>query len=345
MATVSAPELEQFAAALGTERFGPEALRGLPQAYEQYSGRRRRPLAPFALWIDGRDFPSFFAALVERRVQGATGELRLGGPVGRGEGWSFLTPFRRLLVHEDGSGELTPADGGPPRHAIVRFLLREHVRLGTASPAPGPRMPLETFGTLLEELALCRSAPLLPLGLAVLVYLPDERVRFDVDCIHNQLLADPRVGRLAPSRRVKRTARFSWGLDRQIGRGRISLVASRCLELLAETHGLTTLELAHILGGSRELVEAGLRTLIERNFVTFDGRTARYHAQLDAFLPRPGESPGPELAVHDPALRTSVQELLAAAEARATCPLCGAPIVQGRDRLVCDDCARAVGLR
>ncbi len=348
MATVSAPELEQFAAALANERFGPEARRGLPQAHEQYAARRRLPLVPFALWIDGRDFPSFYAALAERKVQGASGEIRLGGPVGRGPSWEFLFPFRRLVLREDGTGDLIPAEGGASRRAVVRWLLREHVRLaGGPSQAPdgAPLTPLpETFGTLLELVALCRSVPLVPLGLALLVYLPEERARYELDLVHNQLLADPRVGRLAVARRVARTARFSWGLDRQVGRGRTSLLAARCLELLAETHGLTAVELATIFGCSRELIDTGVEGLTGRGLVTLDRRTARYHVALEAFLPSSAGPTAPELAVHDPALRTSVQELLAAAESRATCPLCGAPIVHGRDRLVCDDCARTVGL-
>ncbi len=345
MVTVSSPELLQFAAALAGDGFRAEEAKALAEAYEEYAAPLRRALAPVAWWVDGRDFRSFYEALAHPRVDGRSGEIRLGGPVGGGPGWEFLVPFRRLLLLEDGSAELYPAEGGASRHAIVRFLLRDRIALDAkpASAAPGGQVPtsVDSCGSLAEEVRLCRASRLLPFGVAVLVYLPSERVRFELDLVHNYLLGDPRAGRLAPGRRVARTARFSWGLDRQIARGRLSPLASRCLELLAETHGLTAMELAQILSAPRELVGAAMKGVVDRGFATADRRTARYHAQLEAFLPQAAAVEEPTPA--DPALRTSVQELLAAADAKATCPLCGAAL-GSREKLLCDDCSRAVGL-
>lgn len=347
MVTVSAPELIQSAAALAPDRFGPDGARALSEAYDEYLLSRRRPLAPFALWVDGRDYRSFYDALTDAKTEGRSAELRLGGPVAGGPGWEFLVPFRRLVLAEGGTAELLPGDGGPARRAIARFLLRDRYALGSAgsSPATVPRAPasLDGFGTFAEEIAACRSAPMVPFAAALLLYLPAERLRYELDLVRNYVLADPRAGRLAPARRVARTARFSWTLDRQIGRGRLSPLAARALELLAETHGLTAVELAAILGAARELVEAALRSVVDRGFASFDRRTARYHAQLEAFLPQTARSKA-ATPTADPALRTSVQELIAAAEAKATCPLCGSPLGGSSTKLLCDDCSKAVGL-
>ena len=345
MATVSSPELVQYAASLAREPFGPAEARALAEAYDEHALLRRRLLAPLAWWVDGRDVRSFYEALAEGKLEGLSGEIRLGGPVGGGPAWEFLLPFRRVVLHEDGGADVHPGDGGPPRRAIVRFLLRD--RFAVVGHAPGARgaPPVDGFGTLGETIAHCRLAPVLPFGLAMLAFLPEERVRFELDLVQNYLLTDPRAGRLASARRVARTARFSWGLDRLIGRGRLTPLGARSLELLAETHGLTAVEIAHILGAPRELVDAALRTVVERGFATHDRRSARFHAQLAAFLPAPEPAGAESAAAADPALRTSVQELLSAAEAKATCPLCGGPIgPAARDKLLCDDCAKAVGL-
>lgn len=348
MVTVSSPELIQFASSLSREPFGPAPARALADAYDEFTAPRRRLLAPIAWWTDGRDHRTFFDALTDRKVDGLSGELRLGGPVSGGAGWEFLVPFRRLVLRDDGSAELHPGDGGVARRGIVRFLLRDRFPLDGGAPAAGgtrASAAIDTFGTLAETIAVCRATPVLPLGIALLLYLPAERVRFEIDLVRSYVLADPRAGRLSAARRVTRTARFSWSLDRLVGRGRLSPLGGRCLELLAETHGLTAVETGHILDAPKELVEAALRSAVDRGFVTLDRRTARYHARVEAFLPKPTAAPTSSAPAADPALRTGVQELLAAAEAKATCPLCGGPIgPEARDRLLCDACSRAVGI-
>jgi hypothetical protein len=348
VATVSSPELIQYASSLAREPFGPAGARAVGEAYDEHAVGRKRLLAPVAWWVDGRDVPSLFAALTDPRLEGTSGEIRLGGPVSGGPAWEFLVPFRKVLLHEDGGADLFPGDGGPPHRTIARFLLRDRLPLDGSHPLTAvarTAAPLDAFGTFAETIALCRSAPVLPFGLALLLYLPAERIRCEVDLVQNYVLSDPRAGRLSAARRVRRTARFSWGLDRLIGRGRLSPLGARSLELLAETHGLTSVEIAQVLGGPRELVDAALRTVVERGFATLDPRTARYHAVVETFLPQPVPAQSTPSASADPSLRTSVQELLAAAEEKATCPLCGGPIGAGaRDKLLCDNCAKAVGL-
>ncbi len=353
MPVVSLPEIEGFASALGHERFDVPARRSLGRAYEEFAARRRPTIGPIALTIDGRPFSSLYAALAHPDARFERGELVLTGTAAGGPGWEFLVPFERIAFEDDGSAELHPPGGGPPARAIARVLLREHHLLrarGDADRAapggPRPELP-RMIGSASQGFAICRALPVLPFSVAILLYLAEERVRFELDLVHGSLLADPRAGRLSAARRVPRSSRVAWGVDHRVGAGNLSLLASRCLEVIVESNGLTTVELAHIFGGVRELVDSALAGLVDQRVVAFDPRTGLYHPRLEAFLPAPetadGGAPSGALS-SSPALRSSVQELLAAAEARATCPLCGRPVLPGSPSLLCESCSRDVGI-
>ncbi len=349
MSTVSSVELEEFARGLARDRYDEYAARGLVRAYDEYVGRRRRSVAPVALTVDGRAYPSLHAVLADPAARFQTGEIRVDGLPSSTADWEFLAPFSTIVFHDDGSADLHPPGDEPPRRAIARVLLREHYLLRSKaedSPvAPGqvrPRMP-SMVGTLEQGITICRALPLLPFGVAILLYLSEERARFEIDVVHMTILCDPRAGRLAASRRVHRSSRIAWGVDRKIGRGHLSLLAARCLEVLVESNGLTSVDLAHIFGGVREIVESSLQTLVQQRYATFDPRTGVYRPRLEAFLPTPAASSAPAPAPVRPELRTSVQELIAAADARSTCPLCGKTMA-GPDSLLCDDCTAKVGL-
>ncbi len=350
MSTVSFVDLEQFARTLVADRFGEEEARALARSYLEFAGRRRRPLGPLTLVVDGRSYPSIYAAIAEPEAMFNTGELRLGRAPPASDAWEYLAPFERIVFQDDGSAELVGPGGAPPRRAIARVLVREHHVVGrTAEPSragPGAVAPPtpSLFGTLDQTIALCRGLPAVPFELAVLLYLPEERVRYEIDAVHGFLLADPRAGRLSASRRVPRPSRTAWGIDRRLGRSRLPLLAARCLEVLAESNGLTAAELAHIFGGARETLETAASVLVQQRWATFDRRTGLFRARLEAFLPpaEPVASPAAADQAH-PELRTSVQELIAAADARATCPLCGRPMPGGPERLLCAECAREVG--
>ncbi len=345
-------ELDQLARRFAGDRHDAYSGRALARAYEEFLSRRRTPLAPFVLQVDEKEYPTFFAMLADPNAKSATAELRLEPAPPAGPAWDYLRPFERLSVRPDGTGDLYPRDSGPPQRAVVRLLLREHYLPRSRSEEDraatgGSRVSLGAlFGTLEEGVSACRKSSLLPFSAALLAYLPDERIRFELDLVRSNLLADPRAGHLPSARRVRRTSRLAWGVDRAIARGDLSLLASRCLEVLIESNGLTAVELAHIFGGVRELVDSALQGLVERQWVTFDHRMAIYRPRLEAFLPavgpitEPVRSVGP---VADPALRTSVQELLAAADARATCPLCGNPLPPGPRGILCEICAAKVG--
>ncbi len=352
MTAVSHPELEALAARWGGARHDAYSGRALARAAEEYLSRRRPALAEFVLSVDGKEYPSVIAALADPSARFEHVELRLEPIPSPGPAWRFLLPFERLAFAEDGSVEIHPLEPGPPVRAIARVAPREHYLLRSQADeeraAKGGALsePRSVTGTFAETAAACRESAIVPFGLAVLAYLPEERFRYELDLLHNALLPDPRAGRLAPSQRVRRSARFAWALDQYVARSDLSLLGTRCLEVLVESPGLTSVELSHVFGGVRELVDSALQGLVQHRLVTFDRRTGVYRPRLDTFLP--GGDPTPTRlevppAVGDPALRTSVQELLAAADARATCPLCGAPLPAGPKSILCENCSAQVG--
>jgi hypothetical protein len=350
---VPVSDLDALARRFAGDRHDAFSERALARAYDEFLGRRRTPLAPLALASDGNEYPNFYALLADTNAPLMNLDIRLDPPTGPGPAWEFLRPFERIAVRADGSAELHPLVPGPPDRAIVRFLLREHylprtrkeVELaatgGTRVEVPG------SFASLEQGVATCRVQSLLPFSVAVLIYLPEERVRYEFDLVRSTLLADPRAGRLAPSRRVRRTSRVSWGVDRAVGRGDLPMLAARSLEVLVESQGLTSVELSHVFGGVRELIDSALQGLVSRQLVTFDRRTGIYRPRLEVFLPTStavAEPVEPDAGAGNPALRTSVQELITAADARATCPLCGVLLPPGPKMIVCEDCAVKVGL-
>jgi hypothetical protein len=106
--------------------------------------------------------------------------------------------------------------------------------------------------------------------------------------------------------------------------------------------------MAHVLGGVRELGRSALEALKVRQYASFDTRLGLYRPRLDAFLPsgdrmKPSQGPVKLPPIPDPALRTSVSELLAAADARATCPLCGDVLPAGPRGILCENCQQEIG--
>jgi len=348
--SVSLPELNSLAQRLAGERHDGFSERALARAYEEYVSRQRRPLASVIVSGDGTEYPTFYALLADPSARPTLLEVR-PEPAPAATAWGFLHPFERIVLHPDGSAELHPAVPGPPERGIARVLLREHFLPRSRNEEDrgatgGSRVELPGFiGTLDTGLATYREQGLLPFSVSVLLYLADERVRYEFDLLETSLLPDPRTGRLPPSRRVRRSSRVSFAVDRVVGRGDLSLLASRCLEVLVESQGLTSVELAHVFGGVRELVDSALQGLVERQFVTFDRRTGVYRPRIEAFVPSAasaGVRTELPLRESDALLRTSVQELLAAADARAACPLCGAPLPAGWTGILCESCTAKV---
>ena len=351
MTSVSLPELDALARKLAGERHDPFSERALARAYEEFVSRHPRPLAPVTLVGNGTEYPNIYGLLADPKASSNTLEVR-PEPTPPLSDWGFLRPFERIVLRPDGSADLHPLVPGPPERGIARVLLREHYLPRSRvdedrGAAGGDRVNLATTIAPLDRgLEVFREQGLLPFSVAILVYLPEERVRYEFDLLEGTLLPDARSGRLPPGRRVRRSSRVAFAVDRVVGRGDLSLLAVRCLEVLTESQGLTSVELAHVFGGVRELVDSALQGLVARQFVTFDRRTGIYRPRIEAFVPSDTAPAGPvgrDPIGSDAMLRTSVQELLAAADARAACPLCGAILPPGPKQILCENCSSKVG--
>ncbi|MGI0151442.1 MAG: hypothetical protein ACREC5_05850 [Thermoplasmata archaeon] len=320
---------------------------GLRRSLEEYLPRRREPIGPVAIRIDGTEYATCFPALSDRTVQFDRVEIALAGPVTDPTRWEFLRPFARLAIEADGRGEFASAPEGPPEPVMARLLLREHylpmVRPKGGAPIRGTESRPELF-TPPAFAQYVRRTGAVPFALALAVYFPHERIRYEIDLVESSLLMDGRSHRLPTRGRVSRSARIGHGVDLLVARGELSLPSARALEAVVESDGVTAMDLSPLFGGVRELGTSALDTLLARKLVSFDRRTGIYRARFEALTQ--GSERGrarPTVARANPRLRTSVMELLAAAESRATCPLCGRPLTAGPKRLVCEDCEKAVG--
>jgi hypothetical protein len=341
------PALEALARPSGTpeDRDAPNLLAEL---LEEYRARLRPAIGPVGVTVDGRPYPTLLEAFADPLASFRTFTLDLASAAPDGPAWEYLDPIERIEVESDQGAEVRPrpiAKHGP-RRAMIRGLLREHYPPGGASRLPPPGGDgVPTLPILAQQF---RAHGVVPFQIALLVYQSEERFRFEIDLVDNQLLTDRRNGRLPASRRVHRSARISHGVDAQVAKGGMALTNARALEILADTHGLTDVEMAHVLGGVRELGRSALEALKVRQYASFDTRLGLYRPRLDAFLPsgdrmKPSQGPVKLPPIPDPALRTSVSELLAAADARATCPLCGDVLPAGPRGILCENCQQEIG--
>lgn len=353
MPDVAIETLQEFAGRPDPRVHDPYSERALARELAEYRARRRAPLAPFVLTVGGKEYPDLYHAVLDDAAVFDTVSLALPDAPEPGPTWEFLLPFRRIDFAADGSASIqfATAKPSPPRRAITRVLLRERYaprsehQDGEAVQGAGARAPATGLATVPQSVAWLRKTGVAPFGVALLVYLAEERVRYELDLVGNALGPDPRAGRLPLDRRVKRSSRASHGLDVRIARGELPVVGARALEVLFETHGLTALELAHVFGGLKEFGTTALESLRARRYAVYDRRTGVYRPRLEAFLSaeerlRHREDVLPPMP--NPQLRTSVSELLAAADARATCPLCGDTLPPGPRGILCDRCQAEV---
>ncbi|MCI4340148.1 MAG: hypothetical protein L3J73_02615 [Thermoplasmata archaeon] len=353
MASATLDELQEFARRTAGSRHDAYSEQALTRAAAEYAPRRRERLARFASVVDGREFPSVFAAIRDPDVPFDTAELTLIDPPRDARPWEWSEPFDRIVFAPDGSAEVHPPAGeGKPRRAIVRFLLREHYVPRPESEALATSATASTGGLspqldpLNRAVAFVRKYGVVVFSAALLLYFSDQRSRLEVDLLDDALLIDPRAGRLPLARRVHRSARVSHAIDDFVSQNSLPVASARALEALVETHGLTPLDLAPMVGGVREYGASALQGLSARGLATFDRRTGVYRPRFDAFLsPADRAELGvPSIApMPNPALRTSVMELLAAADSRAVCPLCGDALPPGPRTILCDRCQAEVG--
>ena len=343
-------DLQAFARATAGARHDDFSAQALARAVAEFAVRRRERIAPYRVRVDDKEFPSIFAALADPLTTFDAAELTLVDPPTDARAWEWSRPFSSIRCFEDGSAEIVPVgNAGTPERAMVRLLLREHYvpRSQADLTGAGAFSASGTLAAQLESLPdsvrFVRRRGVVVFSAAVLLYLSRERIRLELDLLEDTLLRDPRAGRWPIERRVNRTARVSHAVDRFIARGELPVASARALEALVETHGVTPLEIASVLGGVREYGASALQGLAARGLATFDRRTGIYRPRFDAFLEREILEPGASVPLPNPALRTSVMELLAAADSRATCPLCGDALPAGPRRILCERCEAEVG--
>lgn len=328
------------------DRYSELALR---RALEEYRPRRREAVAPVRFEVDGAGAQSLYGPLADRARPFAELTLTVDAPAEE-DGWAFLDPVRSVRIRADGRAEFVPPSG-PPEPAVARLLLREQFQpMGEPVDGAPPRLPggsdrpeLFTPPALARYL---RRHGVVPFALGVAVYRAAERSRYEIDLLDGLLLADPRRHHLAPARRVHRPSRVGHAVDAIVARGQLSLPSARALEVLTETNGLSAVDIAPMFGGVRELASSALESLAARGYLAFDRRRGLYRPRLEALVRSPDASPGPvrgRAPPGNPRLRASVMELLAAAESRATCPLCGDPRDGRAPGLLCARCAALVG--
>lgn len=352
MPGASPDELHALARRGAPETHDSYSGRALDRAYEEYRARRREKVTTFVPRVDGVEVPSLLHALLTNTP---FAQLQLDVPQGSAvdPAWEFLRPAHSISIAEDGAAFVTPLDPEQsPSRVMARLLLRDvylprsalQDREATRGvPTAAPRGDLFTPPAWAQ---FVRRTGIVPFSVALLLYFPDERVRYELDLIDNGLLPDLRHGRLRGVAHVRQPARIGHAVDRMIARGDIPLLNARALEIVAETRGVTALDLAPVFGGVRERAASALETLRARGLLTLDRTTGQYRPRMEALMPtpdRPRSAGPPVVPGGNPMLRTSVAELIAAADARATCPLCGDTIPPGPRGLLCAKCTALVG--
>lgn len=315
---------------------------GLVRTTEEYLAHRGSTLGRVTLEVDDAPAATWYAALVDPGRNFESIRLRLEDPNKEPESWDFLRPFREIHIGGGGEAEIVRPDGGKDR-AMLRLALREHFApFGSPKdgPAPRPRLSLP-----IEFASFIRTTGTVPFAIALEAYFQEERVRYELDLLDNTLLADPRAGRFRPESRVRRSPRFSHAVDSLVAKGDLSLPSVRAFESIVDSKGFTPAELAPLFSGVEELGRSALDALAARRLVVRDRRTGIYRVRTDA-LGGPGDrrkaTPANLRPLGDPQLRTSVAELLAAADSQARCPLCGGPMPANSTGLVCPDCLERV---
>jgi hypothetical protein len=346
MPRIDREELAKVARLPGAARLDLRGELALRRALEEYIPRRRQFVAPVTFEVDGKGPSDLYHAFLDPEREFAMVKITRAGVVTDPSGWEFLRPFD--AIHVGGNGTtFVRVEGEEPKRVQSRVLLRERFAPPPAEPAhggrarPGSALPAEptSLSTFPELARYIRTTGTIPFALSLAVYYPDTRIRYDLDLVDGGLLLDSRTHRLNRETWVPRPARVGHRVDVLAARGDISLQSARALETIVESNGFSAEEIAPIFGGVRELSATALDSLAARKLVLYDRRTEIYRPRLDVLVPlepraRSAALPSPT----DPKLRTSVMELIAAAESRASCPLCGMKLPAGHKGLLCRDC-------
>jgi hypothetical protein len=350
MPRVDREELTGVARLAGDDRLDEKAAGVLQRALEEYIPHRRHFVSPVTFEIDGKEPSSFYAALMDLNRPFSFVRVTRAGVVTDPAGWEFLRPFDALHVGGDGTTFLRQ-EGTDPLRAQSRVLLRERYTPPVPRSAGGagakgakaraaPPVAVPSLATFPELATYLRATGTVPFALSLAVYFHDTRIRYDLDLVDGGLLLDARTHRLGRDTWVPRPARVGHSVDAIAARGDLTLPSARALEAVVESNGLTAEELAPVFGGVRELSATALDSLASRKLVLFDRRTLTYRPRLEVLVPpeAPRSRSSSGAPPSDPKLRASVMELIAAAESRASCPLCGNRLPVGHKGLLCASC-------
>ncbi len=279
--------------------------------------------------VDDRKYPGLFAALSDPKAKFERTEIRLSESAGA-TAWAFLRPFRRLRFGPDGPAEFAPTVG-PAERMIARWLPRERFGL----PKGGVRRPW----TLAGFVETVRLGGYVPFGVALELYGTQDRLRLELDLVDDVLRPDPRAGRFPESARIPWPSRSAWALDRLIGRSNLPPSAARLLEMIAEIEPSARPDLPSV--GSE--AGAAIQLLAEHHLLETDPDTGRWRLRREALTGGPAPPAAKAMSpVEIPALRRRMNELLAEADARATCPMCGEEFPPGPHGLLCRNCDREI---
>jgi hypothetical protein len=302
-----------------------------------YARVARSPVARFLLTVDGREFEDLHAAVLDPTAGFERAELRLAEAAPPGPAWDFLKPFQRIAFDSDGSADLYPRSG-PPEHAIARLLTRE----GFGTPPSGPEFGSGRPPTLAQFARALRSGGYVPFGVALELYCAPERARYELDLIGNRVLADSRSGRLPSSSRRHHPSREAWRFDRVLSGANLPAGTARVLETIWEADAVSEADLIRIFGES-DGGPATIGLLARQRLIEADPEAGGWRVRPNSFdfaTRAPSSSATPREP--ESALRHNMGELLAGAEARQTCPMCGEELPVGYQGLLCERCRREV---
>ncbi|MCI4358034.1 MAG: hypothetical protein L3J95_01320 [Thermoplasmata archaeon] len=291
----------------------------------------------FALTVDGREFEDLYAAVLDPTARFERVELLLNEAVPPGPAWEFLKPFQRLVLESDGSADLYPR-WGLVEHSIARVLTRE----GFGTPPSGPEFGWGRLPSLPQFARALRSGGYVAFGVALELYGSHARTRYELDLLGSRILADPRSGRRAPSSRLRHPSRAAWTFDRLVSAANLAPTSARVLETIWETGAASEADLVRIFGEA----DGGAGTigiLARHRLIEADPDAGGWRVRPDPVGPV-ARAPSSSQAVREPqsALRHNMGELLAGAEARQTCPMCGEELPADHQGLLCERCTREV---
>jgi hypothetical protein len=236
--------------------------------------------------------------------------------------YEFNPPSTSITFRLDGHGtgiflplgdrtrEQVDMDAAPDREeGVVRFALREAFvprplshEQATQEGNPPPPLPFGLFSWRNLH-HFTRRHGVVPYRLELLLYLPETRVRYELDLLSNRLLQDPRTGRLPLDLAAFRSTRLCAGFDRFVARLTLPLIPRRALEILFESRQISPQELASCLEISLELSRSALETLRAQGLAEMAGTPPVYLPVLESYLTpdewareRAGGGEGPSLS-------------------------------------------------